>query len=253
MTMVAIADHLAPLMVFSRKLILVRRFVHETFEDGQKNNLDIEPEAPLADVLQIELDAFFHFFQRVGFAAPAVDLRPAGDARLHLMAQHVAFNQRAVLLVMRHRVRTRANNRHPAGKDVDKLRQLVQRGAAQEVPHAGDARIVLRGLGHHLVVLHHLHGAEFPHHNRLTVHAVAGLTEDNRSWRAQLHREGNAAQHRGDEQQNQRREHDIFQTLQHAVNTGQRRVVQRYDRHPVHLFNTGVKNVEGKHIRDQDH
>jgi hypothetical protein len=34
--LVAIADHLAPLMVFSRKLILVRRFVHETFEDGQK-------------------------------------------------------------------------------------------------------------------------------------------------------------------------------------------------------------------------
>ncbi len=80
MTMVAMADHFAPLMVFSRKLILVRRFVHEAFENGQKNNLDIEPEAPLADVLQIELDTFFHFFQRVGLAAPAVDLRPAGDA-----------------------------------------------------------------------------------------------------------------------------------------------------------------------------
>src|SRR5690606_35281944 len=108
MTMVAMADHFAPLMVFSRKLILVRRFVHEAFENGQKNNLDIEPEAPLADVLQIELDAFFHFFQRVGLASPAVDLRPAGDAWLHLMAQHVAFNQGAVL----DRKSTRLNSSH---------------------------------------------------------------------------------------------------------------------------------------------
>ena len=116
------------------------------------------------------------------------------------MAQHVAFNQRAVLLVVRHGVRTGANNRHAAGKDIDKLRQLVQRGATQEVTYAGDARIVLRRLGDHLVVLHHLHRAEFPHHDRLTVHAVAGLTENDRAGGAQLHRQSDAAQYRGDEE-----------------------------------------------------
>lgn len=77
MITVAIADHFAPLMVFSRKLISICRFVNEAFEYRQENDFDIEPDAPFADVLKVELDAFFHFLQRVGFAAPAINLRPA--------------------------------------------------------------------------------------------------------------------------------------------------------------------------------
>ena len=150
-------------------------------------------------------------------------------------------------------VRTWPDDGHPAGKHVDELRQLIERGTAQEVAHTGDARIVLRRLGHHLVILHHLHGAEFPHHDRLTVHAVAGLTEDDRPRRAELHRQRNAAQHRGDEQQDQRRKHDIFHALQHAVNPRQWRVVQRNNRYAVHFFNAGMEDVEGKDIRDEDH
>ena len=181
MITVAIADHFAPLMVFSRKLISICRFVNETFEYRQENDFDIEPDAPFADVLKVELDAFFHFLQRVGFAAPAVNLRPAGNARFHFMAQHVAFNELAILFVMRHRMRTRTDNRHPPGQHIDKLRQFIQRGAAQKIPHFGDARIVLRRLGHHFVVLHHFHGTELPHFDRLAIHAVASLAENNRS------------------------------------------------------------------------
>ena len=96
------------------------------------------------------------------------------------MAQHVAFNELAILFVMRHRVWTWPHNRHPPGQHIDKLRQFVQRGAAQKVPHFGDARIVLRRLSYHFVVLHHFHGTELPHFDRLAIHAVASLAENNR-------------------------------------------------------------------------
>ena len=43
MITVAIADHFAPFSVFSRKLMLIRRFVNKAFEYRQKNNFDIEP------------------------------------------------------------------------------------------------------------------------------------------------------------------------------------------------------------------
>ena len=52
MITVAIADHFAPLMVFSRKLISICRFVNEALEHRQENDFDIEPDAPFADVLR---------------------------------------------------------------------------------------------------------------------------------------------------------------------------------------------------------
>ncbi|MGQ7191021.1 sugar transferase, partial [Escherichia sp. HC-CC] len=39
------------LMVFSRKLISICRFVNEAFEYRQENDFDIEPDAPFADEL----------------------------------------------------------------------------------------------------------------------------------------------------------------------------------------------------------
>ena len=46
---------------FSRKLISICRFVNEAFEYRQENDFDIEPDAPFADVLKVELDAFSIF------------------------------------------------------------------------------------------------------------------------------------------------------------------------------------------------
>ena len=135
-------------------------------------------------------------------------------------------------------MRTRTDNRHPASQHIDKLRQFVQRGAAQKVPHFGDARIVLRRLSHHFVVLHHFHGTELPHFDRLAIHAIASLAENNRPWRTEFHRQRNTAQHRGDQQQNKRRQHNVFRTFEQAVNPGKRRVVKRHHRNAVHLFET---------------
>src|SRR4051812_45680924 len=50
-------------------------------EQGQPHDLDVETKRPVLDVVEVEFDALLE--RRV--AAPAVDLRPARDAGLHLV------------------------------------------------------------------------------------------------------------------------------------------------------------------------
>src|SRR5205823_10079464 len=76
-------------------------------EDGQEDDLDVPEEAPVADVLEVVLDALLHLVHGVRLAAPAVHLSPAGDARFDLVTEHVAVNLRAIELVMGDGVRPR--------------------------------------------------------------------------------------------------------------------------------------------------
>src|SRR6266702_1398587 len=45
-----------------------------------QQNVDIEQHCPVLDVVEIELDALLDLLLIVDLAAPAIDLRPAGDA-----------------------------------------------------------------------------------------------------------------------------------------------------------------------------
>src|SRR3954469_12023824 len=53
---------------------------------------EVEQHRPVLDVIEIELDALLDLFLVVDFAAPAVDLSPAGDARLDAMPREVAVD-----------------------------------------------------------------------------------------------------------------------------------------------------------------
>ena len=90
---------------------------------------------PVLDVPEVELDALVPR-QR----GAAVDLRPAGDPGLDREA--AALARRVLLDLHRHR-RPRADDRHLAAQHVDEVRQLVERGAAQQAPDARDARVAL--------------------------------------------------------------------------------------------------------------
>jgi hypothetical protein len=74
----------------------------------------------------------------------AVHLGPAGDARLDLVPDHVGLDDLPVLLVVRDRVRARPDDAHAALQDVEELRQLVERVAAQEGAEGRHPRIVAR-------------------------------------------------------------------------------------------------------------
>src|SRR5579862_3140623 len=58
---------------------LVRIFVYESFPNGQEEDFEVEEIGPIADVIEVAKNPLVE--RRV--SAPAVDLRPAGHARLH--------------------------------------------------------------------------------------------------------------------------------------------------------------------------
>src|SRR5690606_30248671 len=111
---------------------------------GHRQDVQVEHHRPVLDVVEVVLDPALDLLRCVGFPAPAVDLRPAGDARLDLVAREVAVDDLAIELVgsLRHRrVGARADQRQVALQHVEQLRQLVQAGLADEAADAGHPRI----------------------------------------------------------------------------------------------------------------
>src|SRR3954469_2702684 len=77
-----------------------------------QDDVEVKAQRPVAQVVEIVVDARLHLVERLGLAAQAVHLRPAGDAGLHLVTLHVALDELAVGLVVRHCVRARTDDAH---------------------------------------------------------------------------------------------------------------------------------------------
>src|SRR5690606_16726791 len=95
----------------------------------------------MLQVLEIELDAPTHRLEIIA-AAIAVEWRPAGEARLDLVADHVTRDESAVLLVDRHRMRARPADTHAAFQNVEQLWQLIEGCGANECADRCDTRVV---------------------------------------------------------------------------------------------------------------
>src|SRR5688572_9120614 len=128
--------------------------LEEPADDREPHDLQIESHRPVLDVVQVVLDTLFER----GVAAPAVHLRPAGDTRLHLVAQHVLRDAVLELLHEEGAFRPRADDRHLTFEDVPELWQLVEVEAAQPAADRRRARVVFarphRPAGVFGVVLH---------------------------------------------------------------------------------------------------
>src|SRR5512139_3031860 len=104
----------------SRMARLIGMLVDEAVPEGHEEDLEVEGERPVLDVEDVVLDALLDR----GVAAPAVDLRPAGEAALDLVAQHVARDALAELVDEDRPLRARPDEAHLPAEDVDQLRQL---------------------------------------------------------------------------------------------------------------------------------
>src|SRR6185437_16537274 len=62
---------------------------------------DVEPGRPVAQVLQVVPHPLRHLLESLRLSPQAIDLRQAGDAGPHLVADHVAIDQLTVELVVR--------------------------------------------------------------------------------------------------------------------------------------------------------
>src|SRR5215470_12130548 len=87
----------------------------------------------VADVPEVELDPL-----GPGERGATVNLRPTGDARLHVEAVALALVVALDLVAQR---RARADDRHVAPDDVPELWELVGRQPPEHAPGARDARV----------------------------------------------------------------------------------------------------------------
>ena len=137
------------------------------------------------------LDAALDLFLAVGLAAPAMDLGPAGDARLDPMAREIAVHRLVVEMLGGlgvDGVRPRPDQRQVAGEnDVEELRQLVEAGLADEAADPGDTLVILVDLlGGVGVGVLDIERAKLVDLDELVVEAMAPLLEEDRSLAVEL-------------------------------------------------------------------
>ena len=71
-------------------------------------------------------------------AAETIDLRPTGDSRLHIVTACIQRDRLLEQLIVRERMRARADERHLAAQDVQQLRQFIDIVAAHPAADPGD-------------------------------------------------------------------------------------------------------------------
>jgi hypothetical protein len=70
-------------------------------------------------------------------AAETIDLRPTGDSRLHIVTACIQRDRLLEQLIVRERMRARADERHLAAPDVQQLRQFIDIVAAHPAADPG--------------------------------------------------------------------------------------------------------------------
>src|SRR4029079_12976654 len=115
--------------------------VEQEAEERSDKNLDVKPDGPIFNIPEIILGALVNG----GVAAQAIDLGPAGEAGLFVVAVHVARHQAAKLLDEGGLLRAGAHQAHIAQQNVYEVGELVDGIAAQDGADAGAARIVFDG------------------------------------------------------------------------------------------------------------
>src|SRR5262249_33044871 len=101
-----------------------------------QQNLEVQPERPFVNVLQIQLHPLLE-----RNVAATTHLPQTGDARLH--AESPALPVFTEAFIVPHRQGPRTYQTHVSDEDVEELRQFVDAGAAQELSDRRDARIIL--------------------------------------------------------------------------------------------------------------
>ena len=115
--------------------------------------MQVEPQRPVAQVIEIVVDPGLHLVEGAGLAAVAIDLGPAGDSGLDLVSNHITFYEVAVDFVVRYGMRAGADDAHAPLQHIEELGQLIERVPAQEGADAGNAGIALLRLADGVAIL----------------------------------------------------------------------------------------------------
>lgn len=121
--------------LFRYFLRLFRAFLAQSDADGFENEVEIVKETALVlNIVEVHIDTLLD-----GSVASAVRLPLA---RQTLRNAETQFGFFSIGTVLSRRTRTRSDKRHVSFKNIDKLRQFVNRGFAQKLADFGDTRVV---------------------------------------------------------------------------------------------------------------
>src|SRR4051794_11441718 len=101
--------------------------VQEGFARAKRaqDDLDVQPNRPVVDVVEVVLDAPSQRLVRPDLAAMAVDLSPTCDARFDVVPPRVERNLPGPGLIVGERMRPRPDEGHLSAQHIQKLRQLI--------------------------------------------------------------------------------------------------------------------------------
>src|SRR5688572_19089978 len=219
----------------------------QTAQEREPHDFEVEGHRPVLNVIQVVLDTLFER----GVAAPAVDLGPAGDSGLHLVAQHVLRDAVLELLDEERPFRPRADDRHIAAEDVEELRQFVEIEPSQPASDWRRPRVVLaRPDGAGGVFRAQVHRTEFVDVEGLAIEAHALLPVIDRAGRGQFHQrrdDGEGNRHHDD---GGARQDDVDDPLDPGVQPLERHIVDVDDRQAVKVLEPRPQGDELQQVRD---
>lgn len=134
-------------------------------DEGEPENLHVEPEGAMLEVIEVELEATEHLLHGVGVAI--VEGGVAGDTGTNLIEIGVARIVLHDLVDEELALGTWSDEGHVAEEDIPELRKLVEVMIAQELARLGEAAVTLGARELRTLVLGiGAHGAELIHVER---------------------------------------------------------------------------------------
>src|SRR6266700_7313466 len=175
---------------------LIRISPSNDFQGCQKNNLDIQRDAPIIDVPNIVLDPLFHGLNSRRLTAIATDLCPTGDPRLHMMAERVVADLFGIIIIVGCGVWPWSNQRHLPTDNVEQLRQLIDACPSQPCAKPRDPPVASHRLLYCRAVLEICHCAKLADLESPAIKAAPRLSEQRIARRIKLDRNRDNDEHR---------------------------------------------------------
>lgn len=109
--------NMIPLSPVFIPIFLIRIWSGEAPEQVWPYNFNIQPRGPAANIVQVTLNTLSYLLKALGFTAPAVHLRPAGDASAASHAARPAPRQPIRIAAAHTSILTEGkHNRHQPGR-----------------------------------------------------------------------------------------------------------------------------------------
>src|SRR5215813_5343272 len=201
---------------------LVRISPPNNFQGCQDNDLDIQRDAPVVYVPNIEVDPLFHGLNSGRLTAIAADLCPTRDPGLHVMAKGVVADLLGKITVVGSRMWPRPNQRHLPTDNIEQLRQLIDACPSQPCANTRDSPIA----SHHLLdcraILDICHCAKLEDLESPAIEAAPRLSEQRIARRIKLDRDRDNDEHRREQHDPAHAKHDIYQSFHESLGQSER-------------------------------